>query len=87
MPNADVVIGGPPCQGFSNLGTQIQGSANKLWRELRAGRFSRPIPKLFVLENVDRLSKSFGICIVDRRTHRRSIEEVEALHVAGPQRC
>ena len=58
VPKADVVIGGPPCQGFSNLGTRnAHDPRNKLWRE-----YMRVVleanPKVFVLENVDRFSKS-----------------------------
>lgn len=58
IPSADVVIGGPPCQGFSNLGTRDPDDPrNKLWRE-----YERVVleanPMVFVLENVDRFSKS-----------------------------
>lgn len=58
VPSADVVIGGPPCQGFSNLGTKNPDDPrNKLWKE-----YVRIVlaanPQAFVLENVDRFSKS-----------------------------
>lgn len=58
IPRADVVIGGPPCQGFSNLGSRDPDDPrNKLWNE-----YVRVVlaanPKVFVLENVDRFSKS-----------------------------
>ncbi|MFI1307633.1 DNA cytosine methyltransferase [Streptomyces sioyaensis] len=58
IPAADVVIGGPPCQGFSNLGTRDVGDPrNKLWKEyIRFVRRARP--KIFVIENVDRFRKS-----------------------------
>lgn len=63
VPSADVVIGGPPCQGFSNLGTKDPDDPrNKLWKE-----YVRIVlaanPQVFVLENVDRFSKSteFGL--------------------------
>src|SRR4051812_46047645 len=33
LPAADVVIGGPPCQGFSNLGKRSPSDPrNELWR-------------------------------------------------------
>jgi DNA (cytosine-5)-methyltransferase 1 len=56
--NVDVVIGGPPCQGFSiagNIGRKfIEDSRNQLFRE-----FARVVeivePKYFVMENVARL--------------------------------
>lgn len=58
IPHVDVVIGGPPCQGFSNLGSKdINDPRNKLWQE-----YVRVVvqanPKVFVLENVDRFLKS-----------------------------
>jgi DNA (cytosine-5)-methyltransferase 1 len=48
----DVVVGGPPCQGFSNLGSRrARDPRNSLWRRyvdaLVAAR-----PRYFVLENV-----------------------------------
>ncbi len=54
VPEADVVIGGPPCQGFSNLGTRDPGDPrNRLWRDyVRVVAHSRA--KMFVIENVDR---------------------------------
>lgn len=58
VPKADVVIGGPPCQGFSNLGSKnINDPRNQLWREyLRVVGLAKP--KLFVIENVDRFMKT-----------------------------
>lgn len=58
FPAADVVVGGPPCQGFSALGTRSpDDSRNDLWREyLRAVRESKPL--VFVMENVPELLRS-----------------------------
>lgn len=58
IPDVDVVIGGPPCQGFSNLGSKdVNDPRNKLWKEyLRV--VSAAQPKVFVLENVQRFFKS-----------------------------
>lgn len=58
IPTADLLIGGPPCQGFSNLGLKaLDDPRNQLWREyMRFIRTARP--KVFVIENVDRFSKS-----------------------------
>lgn len=58
VPKADVVVGGPPCQGFSNLGSKDPDDPrNKLWKE-----YVRVVlaanPQVFVMENVDRFSKS-----------------------------
>src|SRR5689334_2088965 len=54
IPEVDLIIGGPPCQGFSNLGTRdVDDPRNKLWKEYI--RFvQHATPKVFVIENVDR---------------------------------
>jgi DNA (cytosine-5)-methyltransferase 1 len=74
FPRADVVIGGPPCQGFSPLGRdRDQGSRaelNSLWRHfVRALDDVRPA--VFVMENVPELLRSAEFA--------RFREEVEAL--------
>jgi DNA (cytosine-5)-methyltransferase 1 len=58
IPNADVVIGGPPCQGFSNLGSKyVHDPRNRLWKQyLRVVQQAQP--KVFVIENVDRFRSS-----------------------------
>jgi len=58
FPMADVVAGGPPCQGFSNLGERVPNDPrNQLWRHfVRCVEQVRP--KVFVLENVPPLLKS-----------------------------
>ena len=58
FPEVDVVIGGPPCQGFSPLNREGVGLERRaLWREyLRALRESRPAA--FVMENVPELLRS-----------------------------
>jgi DNA (cytosine-5)-methyltransferase 1 len=55
---ADVVVGGPPCQGFSNLGKKrVDDPRNQLWRDY-VRVLDRIKPKAFVIENVDRFLKS-----------------------------
>ena len=58
FPEADVVAGGPPCQGFSNLGDRVPSDPrNQLWRHyFRCVKQVRP--KIFVLENVPPLLRS-----------------------------
>lgn len=52
IPSADVVIGGPPCQGFSYLGRRDPTDPrNQLWREY-ARTLQRIEPDYFVIENV-----------------------------------
>ena len=58
IPSADVVVGGPPCQGFSNLGKRDPlDDRNRLWREYV--RVVQQIqPSYFVIENVATFFKS-----------------------------
>lgn len=58
IPDADVVIGGPPCQGFSNLGSKdVDDPRNQLWKQyLRFVQVARP--QVFVLENVERFRRT-----------------------------
>ncbi|MEU9419735.1 DNA cytosine methyltransferase [Streptomyces sp. NPDC048272] len=54
----DVIMGGPPCQGFSGLGKQNPDDPrNELWQEY-VRVVARVHPKVFVIENVDRFLKS-----------------------------
>ncbi|MEE1752326.1 DNA cytosine methyltransferase [Streptomyces sp. SP18CS02] len=54
----DVILGGPPCQGFSGLGAENPlDPRNKLWREY-VKVVAALEPKIFVIENVDRFYKS-----------------------------
>lgn len=58
IPEADVVIGGPPCQGFSNLGSKdVNDPRNKLWKRYLEV-VQRANPQVFVIENVDRFRRS-----------------------------
>ena len=58
FPLAEILIGGPPCQGFSPLGRNDPADPlNTLWMEfLRAVRGVKPL--VFVMENVPQLLKS-----------------------------
>lgn len=54
----DVVVGGPPCQGFSTLGKRdAEDERNDLWREYEAV-IARYTPQYFLLENVAMFFKS-----------------------------
>ena len=59
IPEADVVIGGPPCQGFSLLNKNREGDPRKqLWRPFFE-IVERSGAKVFVMENVPQLLGSF----------------------------
>lgn len=52
IPLAEVVVGGPPCQGFSALGARrSDDERNDLWRDY-LGVLTRVRPAFFLLENV-----------------------------------
>ncbi|WP_439564451.1 DNA cytosine methyltransferase [Microcella sp.] len=58
VPSVDVIVGGPPCQGFSSLGKRdVEDERNALWREY-AETIRRAQPKYFVVENVAEFKKS-----------------------------
>lgn len=58
VPPADLIVGGPPCQGFSTLGKRdAEDERNSLWREYMA-TIVKAKPKYFVVENVAAFAKS-----------------------------
>lgn len=64
-PRLDVIVGGPPCQGFSPLGKMTTSdvratehlSMNKLWTQYFR-LLESSMPKAFVIENVPQILKS-----------------------------
>ena len=67
IPKADVVVGGPPCQGFSNLtGNKKSDPRRKLW-QFYMDIVEMSECQVFVVENVPNfLSSSEGVGIVRR---------------------
>jgi DNA (cytosine-5)-methyltransferase 1 len=90
FPEVDVVIGGPPCQGFSPLNRDGVGLERRaLWREyLRALRESRA--SAFVMENVPQLLVSREYAAFKRAAQKLGYSvEGEVLNAADygvPQR-
>lgn len=74
FPAADVVIGGPPCQGFSPLNRAAVGFERRgLWREyLRA--LAAIEPRAFVMENVPELLRSAEFAEFQRRAEGLGFE-------------
>jgi DNA (cytosine-5)-methyltransferase 1 len=58
FPKCDLLVGGPPCQGFSNLGERLPNDPRRqLWRHyLRAVKDAEP--SIFIMENVPPILKS-----------------------------
>lgn len=90
FPRADVVIGGPPCQGFSPLNRAAVGFERRgLWQEyLRA--LEAVEPRAFVMENVPELLRSAEYIEFRKRAEALGFEvEGEILNAADfgvPQR-
>jgi DNA (cytosine-5)-methyltransferase 1 len=81
IPEADVVIGGPPCQGFSLLNKNRNGDPRKqLWRPFFEV-VKRSGAEVFVMENVPQLLGSFE--------HGEIVGTAEAMgfNVAGSILC
>jgi DNA (cytosine-5)-methyltransferase 1 len=58
LPAADLIVGGPPCQGFSGLGKQDPNDPrNKLWKSYIKA-VQRIQPRYFIMENVPQFKKS-----------------------------
>lgn len=58
VPRADLLVGGPPCQGFSSLGKRDEeDERNTLWMEY-AQTIRASNPKFFVVENVAEFKRS-----------------------------
>ena len=89
LPKVDVVLGGPPCQGFSFAGKQlIDDSRNFLYLDFkRIVEFLNP--KVFLMENVRGLEK---MALADIQKSFKSIkynvivERVRAIDLGIPQR-
>jgi DNA (cytosine-5)-methyltransferase 1 len=76
FPAAEVIIGGPPCQGFSRLGRdrdqESRRHLNRLWRHfLRAVEEVRPT--VFVMENVPELLRSREFATFKRLAGRKGL--------------
>jgi DNA (cytosine-5)-methyltransferase 1 len=80
IPQVDMVIGGPPCQGFSNLGSKdVDDPRNKLWKEYL--RFvSVAQPKVFVLENVERFRRTSEFELLLSEADQGVIADYELTH-------
>jgi DNA (cytosine-5)-methyltransferase 1 len=53
LPDATVITGGPPCQGFSSAGARRKGDARNTLVGVFAKLIARHRPKAFVFENVE----------------------------------
>jgi len=82
MGPVDVILGGPPCQGFSGLGKEdAEDPRNKLWRE-----YMRVVnqlkPQVFIIENVDRFLRSAEFVSLQEATESGELADYQ---LAPPQ--
>lgn len=72
-PELDVLVGGPPCQGFSPLGRmndwEFDDPRNQLWKHY-VRVLKAVMPKVFVIENVPEILKSDEYCMLERMVRR-----------------
>jgi DNA (cytosine-5)-methyltransferase 1 len=88
----DVLVGGPPCQGFSPLGRMMdwerEDPRNKLWRHY-ARMLEIVRPKVFVIENVPELLTSEEFLALTRKVKRLGYRlthgVLNAAHYGVPQ--
>lgn len=69
VPEAEIIVGGPPCQGFSALGRKdAKDARNQLWLRY-ADTIKKAMPQYFVLENVPAFLKSDQFSRFKRQCH------------------
>ncbi len=79
IPNADVVIGGPPCQGFSLLNKNRTGDKRRELWEPFLEIADRSGARVFVMENVAELFRSPELAAIRRRAKSLGFETVAAI--------
>lgn len=90
FPDADIVIGGPPCQGFSNLNRAGESvESRRRWKDyIRA--LDASSPRMFVMENVPQMLKSseYPMFKAEARARGYVVEEriLNAAQFGVPQR-
>jgi DNA (cytosine-5)-methyltransferase 1 len=70
IPKADIVIGGPPCQGFSLLNKKRAGDHRRALWEPYLDVVERCGARLFIMENVTELYSSEELAQIRRRAQR-----------------
>lgn len=74
VPKADIVIGGPPCQGFSLLNKKRSGDARRALWEPYLEIAHRSEAKIFVMENVAELYRSAELLDIRARATEYGFE-------------
>jgi DNA (cytosine-5)-methyltransferase 1 len=79
IPEADVVIGGPPCQGFSLLNKNRTGDKRRELWEPFLEIADRSGARVFVMENVAELFRSPELAAIRRRAKKLGFDTVPAI--------
>ena len=79
VPQADVVIGGPPCQGFSLLNKNRRGDIRRALWEPYLDIVELSGARMFVMENVSELYRSPELGQIKGRAGRMGFKTTEAI--------
>lgn len=79
VPEADIVIGGPPCQGFSLLNKNRQGDSRRALWEPYMDVVQRSGARIFIMENVAELFRSPELQDIKLRADRMGFSTDEAI--------
>lgn len=79
VPEADVVIGGPPCQGFSLLNKRREGDKRRALWEPFLEITKRSGARVFVMENVAELYRSPELEAIRRKARKFGFQTVAAI--------
>ncbi len=92
LPSATVIVGGPPCQGFSSAGARRNGDPRNSLVGLFARLVVRQLPRAFVFENVEGfLTGDGGAHVVDlirpliAAGYRIHLRKINAANFGVPQ--
>lgn len=89
VPQADVVIGGPPCQGFSLLNKKRDGDARRALWEPFIEIAERSGARVFVMENVAELYRSPERALIEAKARQHGFQThatiVNAADYGAPQ--
>ena len=92
LPEADVIVGGPPCQGFSSAGMRKPGDARNTLVSAFASHVVHYRPLAFVFENVEGfLTTDSGSYVFDllepviRAGYRLHVRKINAANYGIPQ--
>jgi DNA (cytosine-5)-methyltransferase 1 len=92
LPEADVIVGGPPCQGFSSAGLRRRGDHRNTLVSCFARIIARRRPLAFVFENVEGfLTSDDGAYVMDLLSplveagYRIQLRKVNAANFGVPQ--